>query len=214
MNMIALYSMGGLSFLYLGLNQPSSNTISDEQNAGYFWVEFNPTYHCVAFFIAAGLFSFLASHTVSVLPRLIRLAKSSKGLSSTAKPHPVSATLGASGAIYSTYVMTALAFPDMEAFIIFLPWILLPIRPLIMGIVALDAVGILRGWSILNHWAHLAGAAFGAWYYYFGPDLWVKMKSLEAAVHSSLTKRPYNGQHGVEVRQALLVQTDSQKPSS
>ena len=31
------------------------------------------------------------------------------------------------------------------------------------GMVALDTLGILFGWQMFDHWAHLGGTSFGIW---------------------------------------------------
>jgi rhomboid-like protein len=86
--------------------------------------------------------------------------------------HAILPSLGASGAIYSTVTITALAFPDTSVSLIFLPGLHAPIQYGVGGLVCLDVIGILRGWRMFDHYAHLAGAGFGALYWHYGPDLW------------------------------------------
>lgn len=40
---------------------------------------------------------------------------------------------------------------------------------------------------LFDHWAHLGGAAFGAFYYYYGPSQWSKIRKeiLDAEQSSS-----------------------------
>lgn len=54
-------------------------------------------------------------------------------------------SLGASGAIYAMVTMSALAFPDAQVMLMFLP-IHMPITVGVGGMVALDVLGIIRGW--------------------------------------------------------------------
>jgi hypothetical protein len=55
-------------------------------------------------------------------------------------------SLGASGAIYSTVVMSTLAFPEAEVSLVFPPTPSFPIQYGVGGLVLLDCIGILRGW--------------------------------------------------------------------
>jgi rhomboid-like protein len=55
-------------------------------------------------------------------------------------------SLGASGAIYSTVVMSTFAFPDAEVALVFPPTPSFPIQYGVGGLVLLDCIGILRGW--------------------------------------------------------------------
>lgn len=124
---------------------------------------------------AAGLFSSLASHLVTtrfVYPRLLSklvhpektgppgtIAKIFSSLSSAARSYARPAatdaaaaaptilpSLGASGAIYSSIIMSTLAFPDAEVALIFPPTPPFPIQYGVGGMVLLDCIGILRGW--------------------------------------------------------------------
>lgn len=79
----------------------------------------------------------------------------SSAAKSSARPAPTDATaaapkimpsLGASGAIYSTVVMSTLAFPDAEVSLVFPPTPSFPIQYGVGGMVLLDCIGILRGW--------------------------------------------------------------------
>ena len=123
---------------------------------------------------AAGLFSSLASHLITtrfLYPRLVSklvqpdktgspgmMHRISSTLSSAAKSSARPATdaataaptilpsLGASGAIYSTVIMSTLAFPDAEVALVFPPTPSFPIQYGVGGMVLLDCIGILRGW--------------------------------------------------------------------
>jgi hypothetical protein len=122
----------------------------------------------------AGLFSSFVSHLVTtrfLYPRLVSklvqpdktgspgmMHKLSSSLSSAAKSSARPATdaaaatptilpsLGASGAIYSTVIMSTLAFPEAEVSLVFPPTPSFPIQYGVGGMVLLDCIGILRGW--------------------------------------------------------------------
>lgn len=109
----------------------------------------------------AGLFSGLVSHTVSakiLYPRFLSyLAKEATVRSSPAAsalvgdvaqqaPKRVLPSLGASGAIYATVTLTALAFPDAQVQPIFVP-ISVSITTGVGALVLADIVGVLRGWK-------------------------------------------------------------------
>ncbi|KAI0946945.1 hypothetical protein AcV7_009521 [Taiwanofungus camphoratus] len=150
-------------------------------------------WHFIAFFISAGLFSGLVSHIVSArvtFPRLVsRLTSStapgnSKTLTaSITKNRPfknaakeqsltIPPSLGSSGAVYSTLVVVAMAYPDTELALKIPPAFPIPIQYGVGTLLAVDILGALRGWRYFNHWAHLGGAAFGAFYWEYGFELW------------------------------------------
>ncbi|KAJ6591600.1 hypothetical protein DFH09DRAFT_1137486 [Mycena vulgaris] len=132
-------------------------------------LESTAAYHFLAFFISAGLFSSLASHMVRtrlydrVVARLSPLAQGSR-------PY-LPGSLGASGAVYATVTLTALAYPHLGITPIFLN-LNIPIPIGVGALVLFDVIGFFRGWRVIDHVAHLGGAVFGAWYYLYGPRLW------------------------------------------
>ena len=77
------------------------------------------------------------------------------------EPVIVYASMGASGALYSLIAISALAFPQQEVQLIFLPGFSIPIRTGVGALVAVDALGVVRGWRQLGHLAHLSGALVG-----------------------------------------------------
>lgn len=111
------------------------------------------TPHYFAFFAVAGVFAGLGSHLVSNLyrlPRLIKTLRSPVQLSPThalTAHHLLKPSLGASGAIYACLTITALAYPDSSVSIIFIPFFAFPISLGVAGMVALDVVGVIRGWQ-------------------------------------------------------------------
>lgn len=144
---------------------------------------------------AAGLFSSVVSHVAAtriLYPRLIsQLSSTSAAVTATAaaaKPASSSLfklaqplkdilpSLGASGAIYAAVSLTALGFPDSEVSLIFLPGVLIPSQVAVGALVCVDMVGIFRGWRMFDHYAHVAGALFGAVYWKWGPQWWDWMR--------------------------------------
>jgi rhomboid-like protein len=135
--------------------------------------------------LSAGLFSGLTSHVVSAkfkFPRLLaRLSKPAVAVAETPKTSLFSRiaaptreaaadapatidrsmkilpSLGASGAIYASVTLTALAFPDAVVSLIFPPTYPIAIQTGVGGLVLLDVVGALRGWRyvIAHHDLHL-----------------------------------------------------------
>lgn len=68
-------------------------------------------------------------------------------VATTPKDIDILPSLGASGAIYAMVTMTALAFPDAQVFLLFPPGLPLPITWGVGGMVAMDVLGVLRGWK-------------------------------------------------------------------
>jgi rhomboid-like protein len=73
-------------------------------------------------------------------------------------------SLGASGAILTLAATFAFLHPDASFSLIFLPWVAIPAKAAVAGIVALDLFGLVRGWQFFDHTAHLGGMAVGLWY--------------------------------------------------
>ncbi|KZT53399.1 hypothetical protein CALCODRAFT_440107 [Calocera cornea HHB12733] len=169
LNMFALVSFGSAAFDWLGAQQFGIQNLEPESTY---------IYHSFAFYLLGGIFSSLLSHVVATRFRFPRmLAALTAGNVSTTAAHAANATsilpsLGASGAIYATVTLSALAIPDASVSFIFFPWLQMPISAGVGGLVLLDIVGVSRGWRVFDHWAHLGGAAFGVFYFYYGPQLW------------------------------------------
>ncbi|KAI9457180.1 hypothetical protein HD554DRAFT_2143408 [Boletus coccyginus] len=178
-NSMALASFGAAATHYLCVSPSREPDLSAQ-------------WHFLAFFISAGLFSGLVSHGVSakvLYPRFLsHLSKQAAVRSSPAAsalvgdtaqqaPMKVLPSLGASGAIYAAVTLTALAFPDAQVQPIFVP-ISVPITAGVGALVLADVVGVLRGWKLFDHYAHLGGAAFGVLYYAHGEEFWTFMKEM------------------------------------
>lgn len=84
-------------------------------------------------------------------------------------PHPMSASWGASGAIYGVLVAFAYLFPNQKLMLIFPP---IPIKAkfLVGGLILMDLFFGISGVSTgIGHFAHIGGAAAGfmlIWYWY------------------------------------------------
>ena len=106
----------------------------------------------------AGLFSGLVSHVVVARFRFPQLV--SRLVSATTRPESrampklplpeaspnILPSLGASGAIYATVTLTALAFPDTEIALLIPPTFPIPIQWGVGAFVAIDILGVFRGW--------------------------------------------------------------------
>ncbi|RXK36554.1 hypothetical protein M231_06164 [Tremella mesenterica] len=167
-NSLALYGFGSAAYAYLVSPLPTSTSLPSSTH----------TPHFLAFLLAAGLFSSLSSHlwtNIFRLPRLLTTLRSPARISSAealAAHQSILPSLGASGAIYAALTMTAMAFPDSHVSLIFLPFVSIPIGLGVSGMVALDLLGLIRGWRMFDHVAHLGGALFGVIYYKYGRELW------------------------------------------
>ncbi|XP_025411501.1 presenilins-associated rhomboid-like protein, mitochondrial isoform X4 [Sipha flava] len=82
-------------------------------------------------------------------------------------------SLGASGAILSVVGYFALSHPEEKLSVIFLPMIQFDAIYALFGLVTVDSLGILLGWKMFDHAAHLGGTLFGMfWYKYMSKYVW------------------------------------------
>jgi len=171
-------------------------------------------YHFLSFYLSAGLASTLVSHLVStrvLYPRLLASVSASppaafaarqqgawqRWTSAARRPtadasaaaaavaRPILPSLGASGAIYACFALTAFAFPSAQIALVFLPTYNFSALTGLGGLVALDLLGVVRGWRTFDHFAHLGGAAFGTAYFMYGMPYWVWLRKLEAESHAA-----------------------------
>jgi len=115
----------------------------------------------LGFYLSAGLASALLSH-------LGRFRSLAGGLS-----------LGASGAVYACFALTAITKPDTQVALIFLPMLPFSISDALSVMILVDLAGVLMGWRRFDHFGHLGGALFGLYYVFRGEkDLWPKFQKL------------------------------------
>lgn len=163
--MFALWSFGPEAFNYLKQQRMLGFPNLDDNGST---MNINSTYHNIAFFMSFGVLANLAPHYMSLLaarsPALIR--------SSAAPALLPRGGLGASGAVYSCMAITAIAHPNISIALIFLPMLPFQIGWGFPALVAVDAFGVLRGWSRFGHLTHVTGAAVGLGAYQYGPSAW------------------------------------------
>ncbi|XP_078119875.1 presenilin-associated rhomboid-like protein A, mitochondrial isoform X2 [Sander vitreus] len=99
----------------------------------------------------------------------------------TGRLHP---SLGASGAVMAVLAAVCAKVPEAKLGIIFLPMITFTAGNALKVLVAIDTAGIILGWRLFDHAAHLGGALFGVWYVAYGHKLiWRKREPLVKLWH-------------------------------
>ncbi|KZT72007.1 hypothetical protein DAEQUDRAFT_723650 [Daedalea quercina L-15889] len=207
------------SMLIAAFGSATSQYLFTEQSDGENYLrEATPKWHFLAFFLSAGLFSNLVSHVAFsriTYPRMIARLRSlspappkssetttvrsflaqvfrrqPKFASSPQERVPL--TIGASGAVYALLTVTALAYPDSSLAFHIPPTFPLSAQFAVGSLIAFDIIGIWRAWRRFNHWAHLGGAAFGAFYWAYGPRVWEVFREISlGTLPSSLTYVPH-----------------------
>ncbi|KAI0331678.1 hypothetical protein GY45DRAFT_1300666 [Cubamyces sp. BRFM 1775] len=119
-----------------------------------------------------------ASASASASTAASETALSAASAASREAPH----SLGSSGAIYAMVVISALGFPDAEVTLVIPPWYPINIQTAVGALLALDLLGVLRGWRLFDHFAHLGGAAFGAFWYAYGAKIWYEIRAWDLPV--------------------------------
>jgi len=76
-------------------------------------------------------------------------------------------SVGASGCIYGVIAAFVLHYPTAPLNFVFFPWYTFPAKYGVAGLLSLDMIGIIRGWKLFDHSAHLGGFAFGSLYWYW-----------------------------------------------
>lgn len=88
-------------------------------------------------------------------------------------------SLGASGAIMAILGYVCTQYPDTRLGIILLPFLTFSASSAIKVIVGLDVAGVMMGWKLFDHAAHLGGAFTGiAWAYWGQEHVWQKRDPL------------------------------------
>ncbi|XP_023132339.1 presenilins-associated rhomboid-like protein, mitochondrial isoform X1 [Amphiprion ocellaris] len=93
-------------------------------------------------------------------------------------------SLGASGAVMAVLAAVCAKVPEAKLGIIFLPMVTITAGNVLKALVAVDAAGLLMGWRLFDHAAHLGGVLFGVWYVAYGHKLiWRKREPLVKLWH-------------------------------
>ncbi|GAA6025044.1 hypothetical protein JCM10207_008651 [Rhodosporidiobolus poonsookiae] len=173
-NSIALFSFGSSCFAFLNHSDILPRSTS--------------RYEFLAFFATAGLASSFASHLW--FSRIVAGRLLAQRIPPAVVKESLLPSLGASGAVYGCVAMTSLAFPETSVSLIFLPFFPIPIGAATATLVAVDFIGLLRGWRMFDHAAHLAGAASGAAWYYAGHEWFEQLRArMIASQAQARTKR-------------------------
>lgn len=100
-------------------------------------------------------------------------------------------SLGASGAIMTVLAAVCTKMPEAKLAIILLPMFTFTAGSALKAIIALDTTGLILGWRLFDHAAHLGGAIFGIWYVTYGHELiWMNREPLVKMWHEWRTKTP------------------------
>ncbi|XP_066591060.1 presenilin-associated rhomboid-like protein, mitochondrial isoform X2 [Prorops nasuta] len=121
----------------------------------------------MALYLCSGVFSSFTSH----------LYKVATGTLTT--------SVGASGAILGILAYICSQYPNIEMHVIFLPMFTITGGMALKGLMTLDTVGMIAGWKIFDHAAHLGGAIFGImWYNWGNAHIWQKREPIIQFWHS------------------------------
>ncbi|KAK4050327.1 hypothetical protein OIO90_005120 [Microbotryomycetes sp. JL221] len=148
-NSIALYSLG--SACHSALDRHQDNLLPRATSRFEF----------LAMFVCGGLIASLGSHLVSLSLLRSSLAAINRRISNVASqdstriPRAMIPSLGAS----------ALEYPQASVSLIFLPFVPIPIGSATVGLMTIDLIGLIRGWKMFDHAAHLSGGLFG-WFWF------------------------------------------------
>ncbi|CAN9502718.1 unnamed protein product [Ophioblennius macclurei] len=120
----------------------------------------------LAVYMSAGVISSMVSYTCKA---------------ATGRLYP---SLGASGAVMAVLAAVCAKVPEAKLGIIFLPMVTFTAGNALKALVAMDAAGLILGWRLFDHAAHLGGALFGIWYVAYGHKLiWRKREPLVKLWH-------------------------------
>ncbi|KAF7654909.1 hypothetical protein LDENG_00063080 [Lucifuga dentata] len=94
-------------------------------------------------------------------------------------------SLGASGAVMVVLAGVCAKVPEAKLGIILLPMVTFTAGNALKALVAIDTVGLILGWRLFDHAAHLGGALFGVWYVAYGYKLiWNKREPFVKLWHN------------------------------
>ncbi|KAM9323538.1 LOW QUALITY PROTEIN: presenilin-associated rhomboid-like protein A, mitochondrial [Pholidichthys leucotaenia] len=120
----------------------------------------------LAVYLSAGVISTMASYMCKT---------------ATGRLYP---SLGASGAVMAVIATVCVKVPEAKLGIVTLPMASFTVGRLLKVLVAIDAAGLVLGWRLFDHAAHLGGALFGIWYVAYGHSLiWRKREPLVKLWH-------------------------------
>ncbi|KAI3374341.1 hypothetical protein L3Q82_006179 [Scortum barcoo] len=112
----------------------------------------------------------------------------------TGRLHP---SLGASGAVMAVLAAVCAKVPEAKLGIIFLPMITFTAGNALKALIAVDVAGLIMGWRLFDHAAHLGGALFGVWYVAYGHKLiWRKREPLVKLWHNMRSPGPSGSRPG------------------
>ncbi|XP_029929632.1 presenilin-associated rhomboid-like protein A, mitochondrial [Myripristis murdjan] len=112
----------------------------------------------------------------------------------TGRLHP---SLGASGAVMTVLAAVCAKVPEAKLGIILLPMVTFTAGNALKALVAIDTAGLILGWRLLDHAAHLGGALFGVWYVAYGHKLiWRKREPLVKLWHNIRSQGASGGRPG------------------
>ncbi|XP_034082044.1 presenilins-associated rhomboid-like protein, mitochondrial [Gymnodraco acuticeps] len=122
----------------------------------------------LAFYLSAGVISNMVSYTCKTATRSL---------------HP---SLGASGAVMAVLAAVCANVPEAKLGIILLPMLTFTAGNALKALIAMDTAGLVLGWRMFDHAAHLGGALFGVWYVAYGHKLiWRKREPLVKLWHEA-----------------------------
>ncbi|XP_071508732.1 presenilin-associated rhomboid-like protein, mitochondrial [Diadema antillarum] len=107
----------------------------------------------LAMYLSAGVWASFASYALKI---------------ATSRFNP---SLGASGAIMAVLGSVCIQFPDARLAIIFLPFVTFSASTALTALIGLESMGVILGWQVFDHAAHLAGLLFGCYYVKHGHEM-------------------------------------------
>ncbi|CAO1615225.1 unnamed protein product [Sympodiomycopsis kandeliae] len=196
LNSIALWSFGSLA---LDVNHnPTKGSLGEKAP------EIDTRPRLLGFFVCGALMSGFASRfNKNVNYALFRRIynKALKGnnptkytlseLGKMSRLYVKSGSLGSSGVAYGIVVLTALNLPHINIGIIFIPGLSCDIQTGVLCMVLLDTIGLLWGWRLFDHAAHLGGALFGYLWYSYGADSWQWIRDHLGASRQAVEEKPH-----------------------
>ncbi|XP_040569426.1 presenilin-associated rhomboid-like protein, mitochondrial [Lepeophtheirus salmonis] len=99
-------------------------------------------------------------------------------------------SLGASGCICAVLGLFGTLNPNSLMQIVFIPGFTFTASTAIKGLITLDTAGLLMGWKVFDHAAHLGGTLFGIWWATYGGKLiWQKREKFITWWHENVRSK-------------------------